>query len=105
MNVIYRSKNLEKTLTNKTACRKSYGNLTEVLFKKMELRRTASNLPELRNISGHLHELKYQAKGIFALTVKHPFRLILAPMDDKSIAVITIEDYHGSPRKIQNYIN
>ncbi len=105
MTIKYRSKDLETVLTNKKACQKQYGSLTTVVMKKLKQIASASSLSDLRDISGHFHELKYQAKGVFALTVKHPFRLVMAPTEGyKAITILALEDYHSRPHMIQNYI-
>lgn len=103
MNLIFKCKDLEKTLTNKKECRRQFGLLTDAVLRKLEFLRSASKFSELRDLPGHFHELKYQVKGVFALTVKHPFRLIVAPMNESTILVIALEDYHGRARVMQNY--
>lgn len=105
MCINYRTKSLEMVLTNKKACQKQFGCLTSTVMKKLKQIASASSLSDLRGISGHFHELKYQAKGVFALTVKHPFRLIMTPSADfQTITILALEDYHNRPRIIQNYI-
>ena len=107
MTINYRTKDLETVLNNKTACQKQYGsNLTASVMKKLKQIASASSLAQLRSIPGHFHELKYQAKNVFSLTLRHPYRLIMAPTDDyKAITVLAVEDYHNHPRMIQNYIS
>ncbi len=104
MKISFKTKNLERILTNEDACRKHFGCLAETVARRLEYIRSAASFAELRKVPGHFHELKFQAKGFFAITVKHPFRLILTPVEDyEAIAVIAIEDYHHRPRRILNY--
>ena len=70
--------------------------------------RHAESLAELRNTSGHCHELTGNRKGQLAINLAHPYRLIFAPsppiptladggLDWKkvtAIRIIAIIDYH-----------
>ena len=76
MKIKFKTKYLKKCLTNRKTCLKEFGNLTDTIKRKLDTIQSATSIQELFQISGHLHELRHHAKGVYGLTIKHPYRLL-----------------------------
>lgn len=104
MNIDFKTKDLKKCLTNRNACLREFGSLTDTLMRKLDAIQTATSFRELFNLSGHLHELKHHAKGVYGLTLKHPYRLLIT-IDPGMVTVLGIINYHNKPCRIVSFSN
>ena len=90
-------------LTNNCRLQKEYGRLakpiSQLIAKIKGLKRK-----DLYSLPG-FHELKEQAKGIYAVTIKHPYRLILAVSSPEQVIILDVVDYHGKNNIINHYNN
>lgn len=88
-------------LTNGSRLKKEYGHLAKHISRLMnqikELKRN-----EFNRLPG-FHEFKEQAKGIYAVTIKHPYRLILSINNPDYVLILDVVDYHGKNRIINHY--
>jgi len=72
--------------------------------------RAASTLEDMRILPGRCHELKGNLKGMLAVDLDHPYRLVFKPAHDPlprkpdggldwklitAVVIIDVEDYHG----------
>ena len=104
MNIKYKTKDLEKSLTNRRLCLREFGCLTDTLMRKLDAIQAAASCRDLFNISGHLHELRHHAKGVYGLNIKHPYRLLIA-VDPATVTVLGIVDYHNKTSRIASFSN
>lgn len=110
MDINFSNKKLEKIFNSDQLLKKAYGEQAHKIRLSMAVLRAASCLamvsvskPERR------HELAGDRKGIFAVDLKHPFRLIFEPTNIPvprkedggidlenliSITILKVEDYH-----------
>ena len=104
MKIKFKTKYLKKCLTNRKTCLKEFGNLTDTIKRKRDSIQSVTSCQELFQISGHLHELRHHAKGVYGLTIKHPYRLLLT-IDPGTVTVLGIIDYHNKPSRIIQFSN
>lgn len=101
MNIHYINKKVKNRLTQSNHLFKEYGRLAKpvscLISKIKGLKRN-----ELFRLPG-FHELKEQAKGIYAVTVKHPYRLVMKISDSQNVIILDVVDYHGKNNMINNY--
>ena len=103
MTVTY-DKKIAKILNSKKLIKKHFGEFSKNVVAKIRQIAEATSLKELLNLPGHVHELIHQAKGVFAVTLKHPFRLVFRFFaQTQTVEIIAIEDYHDNSKKIANY--
>ena len=111
MNIVFKTRKLEKIFNSEKELIKAYGlKMAKIIILRMAFLRATSNLyripvtPPFRR-----HQLKGKYKGCFSVDVKHPFRLILRPVNDPmpvlddggfdlakitDIEIMGMEDYH-----------
>lgn len=110
MELSYRTRKLEKQLTDPRLLVKSFGELARKVNQRMKELSDAENLAILRTIPATgCHELKGDRKGELAVTISGNYRLIFEPVDDPIprkndggldwekvtyIQINEIEDYH-----------
>ncbi len=93
MNISFKSKKLQEQLMNKDRLKKEYGRLAKPIsrlinqIKEMK-RHELYRLPDF-------HELRHQAKGVFASTIKHPYRLVMRVDNSQDLMILAVIDYHG----------
>lgn len=78
--------------------------------RRLDNLRAAANLDEMSRLPGRLHPLTENLEGLFALDLRHPDRLIIAPANDPLplkddgnldwtkvtvVRIIQVGDYHG----------
>ena len=101
MDIKYINKKVKNRLTQSNHLFREYGRLAKPLSGLInqikELKRN-----ELFRLPG-FHELKEQAKGIYAVTIKHPYRLVMTITDAESVTILDVVDYHGKNNTINNY--
>lgn len=110
MEIRYKTKKLERQLTDPEEMAKSFGRISHKLNLRLQQLFYANNLAVLRTIpAARCHELVGQRKGEFAVHVSNNYRLIFEPYHDQipkkndggiewaevtAIQIIGIEDYH-----------
>ena len=103
MNIKFTNKKMMDRLTNSSRLKKEYGRLAKPIGQLIDAIK-GLKIQELHSLSG-FHELKEQAKGIYAVTIKHPFRLILSINNPDQVLILDVVDYHGKNRIINHYNN
>ena len=87
---------------NNDRLKKEYGRLAKPIshlinqIKEMK-RHELYRLPDF-------HELRHQAKGVFASTIKHPYRLVMR-VDRQDLMILAVIDYHGKTNIINSLNN
>ena len=100
---IKKNKKLSGCLVSEATCRKRFGKeIAASLFKLIKQLGKIVNMKQLFELPGHFHRLNYlPVGGIYAVTLKHPFRCIMRL--DIAASTITIEDicdYQGHYGKL-----
>ena len=95
MEVLYKTKKVEKLCTNEKCAIKELGKtVAEKLLAAINLLEAAENLKEVLDFSFyHLHSLKGDLEGLFSMYLgkKTGYRLLLTPLD-KNLQVIDRKD-------------
>ncbi|MHA8101174.1 type II toxin-antitoxin system RelE/ParE family toxin [Aquirufa nivalisilvae] len=110
MEISYKSKKLEKRLTDPREMSKSFGQMARSLNQRLKDLIAAENLAMMRTLpAARCHELTGDRKGELAVNVSTNYRLIFKPNHEPipqkedggldwenvtHIQVINIEDYH-----------
>lgn len=111
MEIIFRNNKLEKVFNSEKQLQREYGEQSRYIARRMAVLRAASCLAEVPTKKPECrHGLKGEMEGLFAVDLKHPFRLVFKPVlitglnqeEDKGLdltKVVTImiwevEDYH-----------
>lgn len=111
MNIVFKSKKLEKTLNSEKEINRVYGKqIGRFIMRRLQFLRAAPALVDVPAIPPErCHELSGERKGEFAVDLKHPYRLLFRPYHDPipqkddggidltkitSIEITGIEDYH-----------
>ncbi len=102
MIITFKSKKLEKILTNYKSLQKNYGNLSGSIIKSIRSLEAAENLHEAYKIPAlRLHQLLGNRNNQFGITLNGNYRLIIESSDHNtekiqiiSIKIIEITDYH-----------
>lgn len=111
MDIVFKSKKLEKTLNSETEMYRKYGKeIGRLVMRRLQFLRAAPTLGDVpQKPPERCHELSGDRKGEFAVDLKHPYRLIFRPYHDPVpgkkdsgidlnkitvIEIISIEDYH-----------
>jgi proteic killer suppression protein len=98
---------LEKICNSETKLKKVYGELAKIIMMRLV---TLENSPNLEDVPHtppcRRHKLEGIYKGMFAVDVKHPKRMILKPLNSEScnneielkeitsVEIVGIIDYH-----------
>lgn len=98
MNVLYRG-NLKTIFESTRRLERKFGVMHHKLINLMNTFRTM-NPTDLYNLPGNPHPLKFQHKGVYSVTVNHPFRCVfhLNPINE-TITVLDIINYHDHTMK------
>lgn len=98
LQVLYRTKKLEKVCTNLKEAVKHYGDdMAEKIHLRVSQIRSIDNVEDLVQYRvGRCHMLEGNREGEYAMDLVHPYRLVFVKIEeDIQIAkVINIEDYH-----------
>lgn len=110
MEISYKSRKLEKQLTDPKEITKSFGQLAIKIKQRLKNLKDADNLGIMRNLpAARCHELTGNRKGELAVDVSSNYRLIFEPLNDPiprkedgglnwekvtKIQINKIEDYH-----------
>lgn len=110
MEIIYKSRKLEKQLTDPKEMAKSFGLLARSLNQRLKDLSSADNLAVMRTLpAARCHELTGARKGELAVNVSTNYRMIFKPNHEPipkkedggldwdnitQIQIIDIEDYH-----------
>ncbi|NGZ43688.1 killer suppression protein HigA [Cytophagaceae bacterium 50C-KIRBA] len=110
MEILYKSRKLEKQLTDPKEMAKSFGHLARQLNQRLKDLAAAENLAVMRALpAARCHELTGDRKGELAVNVSTNYRLIFEPNHEPipqkadggldwgnvtRIRIIDIEDYH-----------
>lgn len=112
MDITFRSERLAKAFNSDKNLVREFGSENAgKIRRRMAVLAAAANLEQVSpRPPERRHELAGERKGQFALDLKHPFRLILAPNHDPlprradggldlarvtAVTIIAVEDYHG----------
>jgi proteic killer suppression protein len=116
MIILFKSKKLEKTLSDQKALVRHFGleQAKNIEQRLLELQ-AADNLHILRSLPQvRAHELAGNRAGQISLDLKHPYRLLIVPAYDDpprkkdggldwekvaKIKILEVEDTHGRDRK------
>jgi toxin HigB-1 len=111
VDIVFKSKKLEKTLNSEKEIYRKYGKeIGRLVMRRLQFLSSAPTLADVpQKPPERCHELRGERKGEFAVDLKHPYRLIFRPYHDPVprkddggvdlnkitiIEIITIEDYH-----------
>ena len=82
MKITFSNKKLEKLVENDRKMVKELGSLRAAILKKRITQlKFASNLENVRHLSGNYHELKKNRKGQWSCDLDQPYRLIFTPQE------------------------
>lgn len=93
MIVEYKNRKLQKSLQNYEEARKRYGSeMAKLIILRIEQLIAAQNLSDVSKIpAARLHPLKGDRKGLWALDLKHPFRLIIRAVPEGNCSIADLE--------------
>lgn len=110
MEITFSSSQLERECCDLKARQKRHGSeRAKRLGRRLDDLRAADNLAVMRLLPGRCHELSANLKGLLAIDLDGPYRLIFepahepVPLDDSgaliwqaitAICILRIEDYH-----------
>lgn len=111
MDILYKSKRLEKLFNSKRDLEREYGlECAKKIILRQSQMRSAANLAEFALVHPRCHHLSGSLKEFLAVDLKHPLRLLMQPYDDPlpvkndggldwtnvcSVLIVRTEDYHG----------
>lgn len=103
MRIIYENK-ISKSFSSTRKINQKYGELAKPIISRLNLIKSISDYRNLWNMPGNFHELKFQSEGTYAVTLKHPYRLVMRLSDDRqSVYILDVVDYHDNPKIIASY--
>lgn len=84
MDILFKSKKLEKECNNSSLLRRNHGQRRSDLIKlRLTQLRVAINLAQIGHIPpARCHELMNNRKGQFSVDLDHPYRLLFVPAHD-----------------------
>ncbi len=115
MEITVKDRRVKAALENYDICKRQYGtDMAEKLRNRYGTLHAAESLADFwppRSGPERCHELKADRAGVFSVDLKHPFRLLFAPVEAhptkdrsnekarwssiKAIEILGIEDTHG----------
>jgi plasmid maintenance system killer protein len=112
MNLLFQGRKLEKRCNDQEIRIKAYGQrCAKLLERRLKELRAVENLEALFYVvQARCHELKGDRKGILAVDLEHPYRLLFEPAHDPvpmrpdggldwmhitDVRILSVEDYHG----------
>ena len=100
MKIMFKKQQLVELLENGDGLQKKYGRLAKPVIKLIDKIKKLIR-KELYSFPG-FHELKEQAKGIYAVRFKHPYRFVMM-VDSYCMLILDIVDYHGKKIFINHF--
>jgi proteic killer suppression protein len=104
MEIHFKDKKLRKICENSRKLKKNYGAIrAKKIIKRLNELQAAKSFYDISRLTQpRLHNLSGQRKKQFAVDIKHPYRIILLPLNGSredlktitSIKIIEIIDYH-----------
>lgn len=110
MDITFKTAKMEKVFNSARELQREYGKQAEVIKRRMAVLRAAATLDRVSHLPPErCHELSPLGTGIYAVDLKHPWRLVFAVADDRipreedggvdkakvtAIVIATVEDYH-----------
>lgn len=110
MDIVFKSRKLEKTFNNAKELKKNFPQSFEKIQMRMQVLKAAPSLEHVPKIMPErCHELSMNRKGQFAVILKEPFRLVFEPNHDPvpkkkdggidlekvtAITILEVIDYH-----------
>ncbi len=98
MDIVYRTRRLERVCTDYSVAKKTYGERMAVMIhRRIDEMTAAVSIEEMVKTGiGRCHHLSNNRKGQYAVDLVHPYRLIIEESDGMvHIAkIIEITDYH-----------
>lgn len=110
LKITFTEKKFEKLANDDQKLVKELGMIrTKILRRRLTQLEDASNLEEIRNLSGNYHELSHNRKGQWACDLDQPYRLIFKPHESpipvnehgqyiwieiEAVEVVEIINYH-----------
>lgn len=80
MDILFRERKFERQCNQYSLLVCAHGEVrARLIRKRLDALRAATNLEDLRNIPGRLHQLKGDRKGQLSLDLDQPYRLVLVP--------------------------
>ena len=98
MEVVYKTRALQKVCTDVQAASRKYGiKMAEVISMRVKQMKIAKNTEELLYLRiGRCHALKGDRNGQYAMDLIHPYRLIFERLGEvvQIARIVEITDYH-----------
>ncbi len=109
MEIYFRSRKFQKTLSSEKAIKQTYGKNAKIIMRRLKEIQRAKNLAVLFRMPGRHHPLHEDREGQFACRLNGNDRLIYMPGCDplpldennaliyvqvRSVIILEIEDYH-----------
>ncbi len=96
MQIKYKSKKLERICNDFGDAKKRYSEemAGKIQQRIQELSAADSIIILLQFSIGGCHSLKGNRKGQYAMDLVQPFRLLFEKVDEQTIRIISIQDYH-----------
>ena len=98
MEIIYKSKKIQKICTVAKIAEKTYGiQMAEKIHQRIDEITAASSVEEMIKFHiGRCHALQQDRKGQFAVDLIHPYRLVFEKNGNEIqiVKIIEIVDYH-----------
>lgn len=98
MQVVYKTRKLQKVCEDAEEATKTYGDkMAELIHLRIDQIQSADSVDMLLQFRiGRCHALVGNRKGQYAMDLQHPQRLIFEKKDEQTVEVriLDIEDYH-----------
>jgi proteic killer suppression protein len=110
MGIRFRTAKLRKSCTDSKTLMKVYGpERGRILRRRLDQLRAAPDLEVMKGLPGHCHELSGNRKGVLAISLDGPYRLLFEPAESPppqrdrggldwtavtAICILDVESYH-----------
>ena len=96
MEVVCFDKDLGECLEQPELFERKYGSIrAKVIRRRLDTLHMADSLEQLKGFPGRFHELTGDRKGQWACDLDQPYRMILEPAGENTVAIREITNYHG----------
>jgi plasmid maintenance system killer protein len=111
LDILFSSNKMEEECCDAKVRRRRHGDeRAKRLGRRLDDLRAAENLAVMRGLPGDCHELTGDRKGLIAISLDGPYRLVMEPVGDPlprnesggllwsritAVRVLRIEDYHN----------
>jgi len=86
MEISYKNRKLERSCDTESSAKACYGSCAKKVVQRLGQLYAAIDLTDIKkDPSAHLHQLKGDRSGQFAINTKQPFRIIFIPEEDFDI--------------------